>query len=206
MSSEEQIRLTTTNTLLLDALRETGNNLAWQRFCERYRPTIVRYGQSTFRLDVHDAEDAAQLALAAFHEGYLRGDYDRDRGRLRKWLFGIASNQMRQLLRKKARQREAQAPAGPQGADLMQLIPDEAALEQAWEREWRQAVYQQCMVEIRRQFNNKTVEAFELFAKDGAPAREVAEQLGITANAVYLAKQHILKRIRELLPVMEGIY
>jgi DNA-directed RNA polymerase specialized sigma24 family protein len=50
------------------------------------------------------------------------------------------------------------------------------------------------------------VEAFELFAKDGLSAQEVAEQLGMTTNAVYLAKQHILKRIRELLPYMEEAY
>ena len=206
MSCQEQIYETTTNTLLLDALRAGGDGRAWQQFCDRYRPTIVRYGVSVFRLDEHDAEDAAQQALMAFHTGFLRGEYARDRGRLRSWLFGIATNQMRQILRKKARSQETQAPIGPTGGNLLQLIPDQADLEQAWEQEWQKAVYLQCMVEVRRQFNSRTVEAFELYARDGVSAREVAERLGITTNAVYLAKQHILGRIRELLPVMETIY
>jgi RNA polymerase sigma-70 factor (ECF subfamily) len=205
--SEENIALTTTTTTeLLSALRQRGDGPVWTLFCERYRPLVSRFARKNFTLSDADAEDVAQDTLSAFHTAYRRGDYDRDRGRLRKWLFGIAANQVRTFLRKKYASKEVSSSSvsnltGPAGAIL-----DESVWERQWEEEWRQAIYQQCMVEVRRQFNAQTVEAFELFAKDGLSAQEVAEQLGMTTNAVYLAKQHILKRIRELLPYMEEAY
>jgi RNA polymerase sigma-70 factor (ECF subfamily) len=197
---------TTTSTALLEGLRSPGNHLVWHRFCERYQPTIVRYGQSAFGLGEHDAEDAAQQTLAAFHEQYMRGDYDRNRGRLRGWLFGIATNQIRQVQRKNSRRRVVSASEHLEANDIADLAADDATLEQQWEQEWQRAVYQQCMVEVRRQFNAQTVEAFEMYARDGASARDVATRFGMTVNAVYLAKQHILKRIRELLPYMDDAY
>ncbi len=197
---------TTTSTALLDGLRSRNNHHIWQHFCERYRPIIIRYGQSTFGLSEHDAEDAAQQTLAAFHEQYLRGDYERNRGRLRSWLFGIATNQIRQVWRRSTRRREIRESECTPDGRFPGLAADTGALEARWEQEWQQAVYHQCMVEVRRQFNAQTVEAFEMFARDGVPAKDVAARLGMTTNAVYLAKQHILKRIRELLPYMEEAY
>ena len=42
-----------------------------------------------------------------------------------------------------------------------------------------------------------TWEAFRRFALDGVPAGRVAEELGMTENAVLLAKSRVLKRLRE---------
>ena len=207
MDERDALELTTaTSTALLEALRDRGNQLVWHVFCQRYRRPVARYGRSAFGLTEDDAEDAAQQTLIEFHEAYLRGDYQRDRGRLRSWLFGIATYQMRQTVRKNFRRREVHAGHSGEDDVMNRLAASESVLEERWEEEWRQAIYGQCMVEVRRQFNTQTVEAFELFAKDGLTAREVAKRLGMTTNAVYLAKQHILKRIRELLPYMEEAY
>ncbi len=204
--SDIRLTTTTTGTVLLSALRDTRNHKAWHSFCQRYRPLIVRYARSSFSLSEADAEDAAQNTLEAFHRAYRRGDYDRGKGRLRHWLFGISTNQIRSLKRKKRSLREARVADMPSRTGLFESIPDAVDLEEQWEHEWRQAVYRQCMAEVQQQFNPKTVEAFTLFAKDGLSARDVAARLGITPNAVYLAKQHILKRIRELLPYVEEAF
>ena len=46
-------------------------------------------------------------------------------------------------------------------------------------------------------FNPTSWEAFRRFALDGRPAGRVAEDLGISENAVLLAKSRVLKRLRE---------
>ena len=52
---------------------------------------------------------------------------------------------------------------------------------------------------IRADFNEATWAAFWATAVEDRPANEVAAELGVTANAVYLARSRIRKRLRELL-------
>jgi DNA-directed RNA polymerase specialized sigma24 family protein len=67
-------------------------------------------------------------------------------------------------------------------------------------------VLQQCLEEVRRDVDPKSVEAFELFAWKGLSAQEVADRLGMTPNAVFIAKHRILRRIRDLAQQMEHIW
>lgn len=203
---QETLVKTTTSTDLLDGLKNPANQSAWDLFVNRYRPLVVSYAQQAFGFGHEDAEDAAQIALADFARAYQAGQYEQDKGRLRKWLFGIATRRIRNLARQKARNREVQVADASSGTGFLPRIPADDQLEQAWETEWRHAVMQQCVEEIRFQFDGKTVDAFELYVSQEVPASKVAEKLGMTENSVYLAKHHILKRIRELLPRMEEIW
>jgi RNA polymerase sigma-70 factor, ECF subfamily len=195
---------TMTSTALLEGLKAPDNSTVWLEFDNRDRPMITRYARR-FGLTDQDAQDAAQQTLIAFCDSYRQGKYDRDKGRLRIWLFGIARNQILNTRRKK-RGREVQVADASQATGFFDKVEDEDQLEQAWNEEWRQAVLRQCLEAVRKEFDGKTVEAFELFAWKGLPAQEVAEQLGMTANAVFLVKHRVMKRIRELLPAMEDIW
>ena len=55
-----------------------------------------------------------------------------------------------------------------------------------------------CLLDLmEREFEPDTVRAFRRLAVDGAPAAEVARELGTTVGAVYVAKSRVLRRIRE---------
>jgi RNA polymerase sigma-70 factor (ECF subfamily) len=79
-------------------------------------------------------------------------------------------------------------------------------LEQHWEQEWRAAVLRQCLVEIAAEVEPTTIAAFERFGLRGESAAAVAAALGMTVNAVYVAKHRVLQRVRELLPAMTEIW
>jgi RNA polymerase sigma-70 factor, ECF subfamily len=49
---------------------------------------------------------------------------------------------------------------------------------------------------VQTDFNSRTWQAFQRFDVDGEPAARVAQDLGITENAVILAKARVLKRLR----------
>ncbi len=51
----------------------------------------------------------------------------------------------------------------------------------------------------------RTWEAFRRFGVDGVPAGQVAEELGLSENAVILAKSRVLKRLREEAGELLGI-
>jgi RNA polymerase sigma-70 factor (ECF subfamily) len=192
---------TITSTLLLEQLKDPRGQTAWQQFVDRYEPMLVRYGRR-LGLREEDARDAAQEALMTFCVAYKEGKYHREKGRLRNWLFGMARNHILRLLQ--AAGKEPSPPGGrTDRTDLLAQVPAEDEWEEIWGQEWREAVVRQCLQEVRKEFDAKTVRAFELFTGQDWPAERVARELGMTENAVYLAKSRILRRIRRLIPRME---
>jgi len=188
---------------MLETLKDARNQQAWQQFVDRYRPLIVRYARR-IGIQEDDAKDAAQQTLVRFMTAYSQGKYDRQKGRLRHWLFGIAHNQVRDLLR--SRQRHVQVSDRSDQTGLFARIPAPEVFEKAWEQEWRQTLLRQCLDVVRRECDARTIQAFELVTYQGWPAQRVAEHLGMTSNAVSLARFRILKRIRELMPHLEDVW
>jgi RNA polymerase sigma-70 factor (ECF subfamily) len=191
---------TVTSTTLLEGLRDPANRTVWLDFVGRYRPLIVRYGER-LGLAAEDAEDVAQASLLAFCEAYRERRYDRERGRLREWLFGIVHNQVKNWQRRLGRQGSRSAETG--GEAIFSGLESREGQEQLWEAEWRDAVARACLEEVRREVQESTFRAFERFALEGLPAEVVAAELGLTPNAVYTAKRRVLRRVRELRPLLE---
>jgi RNA polymerase sigma-70 factor (ECF subfamily) len=191
---------TATNTALLQGLREPGDGAPWTEFVERYRPLLVAFGRRA-GLQVQDAEDLAQEVLIAFAAAYRAGRYDRDRGRLRAWLFGIARTLLANARRRRGISGAWRADAG--AGRLEEIAADGSRLEELWEEEWRGAVLAQCLREVSLEVQPVTLAAFRSFALAGRPAAEVAAELGLTENAVYGAKRRVLERVREILPLLD---
>ena len=51
-----------------------------------------------------------------------------------------------------------------------------------------------------------TFRAFVMYVLEGLPVARVAEELGLNADSVYGAKRRVLRRVRELKPLMEDIW
>lgn len=190
--------LTTTNTVLLEGLQDPGNESIWREFDARYRPVVQAFARR-LGLDDADAADAAQDTLLDFVQGYRAGKYDRDRGRLRSWIFGIARHRVADVRRQSHRRREAQ------GESVIQRLPDEGDHDRIWEEEWRNAIIRQAMTELRTttKINPKTIRAFELVAFGQRPPAEVAEELDMTVNDVYVARSRVLERLQRIIAELE---
>jgi RNA polymerase sigma-70 factor (ECF subfamily) len=50
---------------------------------------------------------------------------------------------------------------------------------------------------VRADFADKTWEAFRRFALEGRPTAAVAAELGVSENAVLLAKSRVLRRLKD---------
>jgi RNA polymerase sigma-70 factor (ECF subfamily) len=189
---------TATSATLLLGLKE-GKATVWRDYVDRYRPLLVAYGLR-MGLEPADAEDAEQEILVAFAESYRQDKFDPAKGRLRAWLFGIA-----QLILKNARRRRAKLVGREQvqRTGALEQVPGEDRWEAIWEEEWRDAVLEQALAEVRCQVTEQTYAAFQLFALQGLPADQVAERLAITQNAVFGAKRRVLERLKAILPAME---
>lgn len=190
-----------TTTTVLDRLRDAGDHSAWSGFIERYQGPIASFCRKT-GLSQEDADDVAQETMMAFLESYRRGDYQRGRGQLSQFLFGIARHKILHARRKTgAAARQFSHGAGT--SESLANVPDTDALQQAWDREWRESILMQCLARVREEVAPQTYEAFRLAGVEGLEPARIAEQLGMTRNAVFIAKHRVVTRLRQLCAACE---
>jgi RNA polymerase sigma-70 factor, ECF subfamily len=184
---------TTTTTELLDGLYEVGNRAAWSEFDRRYRPILVGFLRR-MGLNETDAADVAQETLTCFVQDYRQRKYDRQHGRLRSWLIGIARCRLGDMRRAVGRRREVRGNSAIEG------MPNEADAESIWDTEERRFMFEQAINELRQttRFNERTLEAFERVALRREPVETVAAQLGLSPQEIYNAKNRVVERLREI--------
>jgi RNA polymerase sigma-70 factor (ECF subfamily) len=184
---DEVDSVTTTSPTLLDRLRRSSAGEAWERFVELYTPLLLAWCR---RIGVTDT-DAADLTQAVFLTLYQRlpdFQYDADRS-FRAWLKTILLNAWRNQVRQRASQRGDRAVTPDD-------IPDTDPRLELDEAEYRAHLVRRAMALMRERFEPSTWRACWEFVVEERPADDVARELGLTPNAVYLAKARVLRQLR----------
>jgi RNA polymerase sigma-70 factor (ECF subfamily) len=179
----------TTSISLLERLRQPGQAEAWARFVQLYTPLLLYWARRT-GLQAQDAADLVQDVFAVLLVKLPEFTYDRNKS-FRAWLRTVAFNKWRDRARRRA------IPAvGAGEADLSELtVPD--GVNEFWESEHRQRLVARALEIMREQFQPTTWQACWEHVAQGRPATEVAAQLGISENAVYIARSRVLRRLRK---------
>jgi len=185
-----------TQPALLERLRQGSDHLAWDEFFERY--WRVLYGAARRRgCSDHTAEEIVQDVMLAVFESQDVFHYDRERGRFRDWLAALVRNKVAEHRRRPAQRVRAaggeEAPAG-----LTEMESDETLPDEIWETTFEEALLVVLLDAVRREFNPRTFQAFELSAIQGMSGSEVARLTGQTRNAVYLARRKVTQRLEQL--------
>jgi RNA polymerase sigma-70 factor (ECF subfamily) len=190
--------LAKTNSVLLAGLADPGNAAVWTEFDARYRPVIVAFA-ARLGLQPADGDELAQSALVRFAEEYRAGRYDRERGRLRSWIFGIARHCAAELRRERARL------GGMRGESALGELVGDSEAERCFDEEWRRALLRHAFAELRAgtKTDESTVRVVEMLALEQRPVAEVAAALHMTSGAVYTAKHRALASLREILDQLE---
>lgn len=190
--------LTHTTTQLLDDLHDQGNRAAWAEFDRRYRPILVAFLRR-MGLNENDAGDVAQETLTCFVQDYRLNKYDRQQGRLRSWLIGIARCRLADLQRLKRRRREQRGESAIEG------LPGEVEADSIWDAEEKRFIFEQAVAELRRtaRFNVRTIEAFDRVVLKHEPVETVSSQMDLTPQEIYNAKNRVVERLREIVKQYE---
>jgi len=185
-----------TCTTLLEQLNDL-EDAAWTGFVNHYQPVLLAIARRRGLRDDR-ADDAVQATLTTFFETYRGGRFNREKGGLKNWLLGIARNKFREALRAVANS-PAQFPETSATTGFAGRIPEsETWSDTIEEEEWERGVFAECLSRVREEVDRNTFEAFRFYGIEGLPASQVAERLGTTVNAVYIAKHRVLTRLREL--------
>lgn len=191
----------TTTTLLLEGLHDPGNQRAWQEFQERYVPIMLAFARR-LGLSESDAADVTQDGLVRFLQEYRAGQYDRQRGRLRSWLISIVRFRVADRWRLAAKDRIVA------GDTAIGQLPVDSELEALWDAEQRREILRRAFQSLRSESRlaEKTILAFERLVIDERPVADVAAELQMTANDVYVAKSRVYERLSAVVLELEAIY
>jgi RNA polymerase sigma-70 factor (ECF subfamily) len=174
---------------LLERLRQPHEQTAWGRFVELYSPLLYGWAQR-LGLQDQDARDLVQDVFTVLVQKLPEFRYDPQKS-FRAWLHTLVRNKWRDRLR-----RQAVLPVVQAAADFADReAPDN--LEAIEEAEYRTYLVQRTLELLQSEFQPTTWQAFQEYAVRGRPVPEVAQELGITANAVHLARGRVLRRVRE---------
>ena len=174
---------------LLDRLRRNDDPDAWSRFVEIYSPLLLEWARRN-RVPEADSADLVQNVLVLLLK-QMPVFERRPGGSFRGWLFTVLQNSWRDHCRSQARQPAITWGIPPEE----QAGPDPSA--EVTEIEYRNYLLRRTLRILQRDFPEPTWRAFWLHVVEGKPAAETAALVQITANAVYLARGRVLKRLRE---------
>lgn len=185
--------MTTTSITLLNRLQQSDDPQNWDRLFQLYAPLLAAWLRK-YDVQPADADDLVQEVLVVVARDLAKFDHNGRPGAFRTWLRGILVHRLKNFWRAKGRLPKS-------GSDmqqrLAQLEDPVSAISQFWNQQHDRHVASRLMASAESGFKPVTWTAFTRVAIDGEPADVVADDLGITTNAVFIAKSRVLSRLRQ---------
>lgn len=175
-----------TSPSLLARLADGRDAAAWDRFVVLYAPLLLRWSRR-LGLGEADAADFTQDVLVLLLQHVARFRYDPN-GSFRAWLKTVLLNVWRKHQRKAAR--------GPQVNGHLDHVADTDPGVYLDDAEHREHLVRRALQVAEADFEPVTWRACVEYLMKGRPADEVAAEMGISVNAVYLAKSRVLRHLR----------
>ncbi|MCB1095605.1 MAG: RNA polymerase sigma factor [Verrucomicrobiae bacterium] len=195
--------LRTRQTLLL-RIRDDGDERAWEEFLDLYAAFVFNYCRKQ-GLQQADVEDVVQEVFRAVAKSIRGFDYDPVQGTFRSWLFRVVRSKLANHFNKQKR-----LPATPGSTQLEGLANNDFEANPAeaetveWELDYRRRVFQWATERVRAEFKASTWQAFWMSAVEEKAPAMIAEELGISTGAVYIAKSRVVARLRKEVEVATG--
>jgi RNA polymerase sigma-70 factor (ECF subfamily) len=180
---------------LLDRLRSQPDADAWQRLMDLYLPLLQCWVRGQGVADA-DGEDLVQEVLTVLVRELPRFQHSGQAGAFRCWLRRITVNRLRAFWQ--SRQARPMATGDSDFVKrLEQLEDDHSELSQLWDREHDCHVLERLLNYVQPEFQPPTWLAFTRQVLDGLKPAEAAAELGLSVNAVLIAKSRVLQRLRQ---------
>jgi RNA polymerase sigma-70 factor (ECF subfamily) len=190
-----------TRSSLLVRLRDPADEEAWGHFVRVYGPVVYHFARRRWLQD-SDSADVTQDVLHAVMTGADRLEQIHRRGSLRSWLFTVAHHKVYDLQKRRQRAGQGSGESDVHAALHEQPVREE---EDAWDLEYRKQLFACAAQEVRAQCSPGHWQAFWQTAVEGRSPAAVAEALGLSVAAVYLAKSRIMARLKQRVRLWDAV-
>jgi len=179
-------------------LRQSQDKEAWDRFVALYTPFVIHLLVNRLHVPSQDVADLVQDIFVALLQALPKFDYDRKPGHFRCYLCQVCRSRVCDWQRK-------QRIAARNGTLLGVEEDDTDELEKAWEAEHNQFLVRRALEVMQAEFQPTTWRACWEFVVNGRSAADVAGELGISENAVFIARHRVIHRLQaELEGLLDG--
>jgi RNA polymerase sigma-70 factor (ECF subfamily) len=182
-----------TSTDLIERVKQR-DPLGWQRLTQLYSPLVYSWCRK-FSVPQHDAADVMQNVFRSVFSHIDTFRRDAPGYSFRSWLWTVTRNKIGDYMRSNLRHADAVG-----GTDahmrLMEVADDLSEQSVSYDGQGKTSLLHVIKV-VQAEFEDRTWQAFWRTAIDEIPTQQVAEELGISVNAVRLGKSRVLRRLRE---------
>jgi RNA polymerase sigma-70 factor (ECF subfamily) len=140
-------------------------------------------------LQLADRDDLTQRVLEVLVRQLPSFRHNGRTGAFRAWLRGITVNLLREFWRDR--------PTPVTDSVLEQLSDPGGRLSRVWDEQHDRHVLHTLLEQVQLEFTEATWAAFHRTAVDRVPPRQVAEELGMSINSVFVAKARVVARLRQ---------
>lgn len=183
-----------TQPSLLVRLKDAHDREAWERFVDLYAPLVFAFVRKR-GLQEADAADLTQDVLRQVALSAKSLVYDPKRGSFRSWLFTVVRNRLTDHWRANGRRDAATGDSSQWRAVTDGLLSTDDSAD--WDAEYERQLFHYAARLIRVDFSNATWNAFWQSAVEGRDGKTIAEELGLSVAAVYLAKGRVMTRLKQ---------
>jgi RNA polymerase sigma factor (sigma-70 family) len=199
-----------TNTVLLGwtqeylrslLVKDAGDSilaLAWDEFYRIYDDLLRRFAaaRGLKGQDVDDCLQAVWMEIAARLTDFERPEM---RPGLRSWLYTLVRSESCDLLKRRARQKV-------ESLDVARHVPAVASPDplEAMERQWKQALLQTMLQEIRHEVSATNWRLLEMRFMLGSDVAQVAADLGLSSEEVRYRQRRLLNKLRRRAAALTG--
>ena len=171
---------------------------AWEQFVHLYSPLVYMWCRRA-RLQQADAEDVGQQVFLAVARSIRSFRRDRPGDTFQGWLRTIARSKIAEFFRQQGRNPAAEG--GSNGRQRLESTPDLQHLDDGPDsmQQEKQLLVQRALQLMQSEFEDKTWRAYLMLVQDEKSPADTAAALGMTVNAVYLARVRVQRRLREQL-------
>jgi len=177
---------------LLERIRDCTDVAAWAEFVNSYQPVLTAFVR---RRGVYPADvpDVVQEILARLARALARFEYDPARGRFQTWLWRVTCNAASNWIQQRVSRARVEAEW------CRHRSTDTGGPDAVGERDRSKALraLDLILAEVRKATSPATWACFEGQVLRGRPAPELAAELGISTNAVYVNACRVRARVRE---------
>ena len=182
-----------TQVSLLKRVRDTSDAESWREFYGVYQPLLLSYARSK-GLQESDARDVAAEVFVKLYQTMPTFELDHSKGRFRTWLWRVTMNAITDWRRGRPDEKGMKTDFDPPGESS-------GATDELCELEYRRRILQVAVEQLREQIQSKhpnTWACYERHVIQNRPAADVAAELGLTANNVYVHASRVQKKLRDL--------
>jgi RNA polymerase sigma-70 factor (ECF subfamily) len=186
-----------TRVSLLQRVRDHSDNTAWTQFFAIYNPLLTAYVRKQ-GLPAQEAADVVQDVFAKLVPAMAKFQLDSQRGRFRSWLWRVTHNALADWARRQSIRNRAE-----KGWIDQQPRENDTGSTEEWNDFYHRRMMEVAIERVRAVTQPATWACFDRKILAGRPAAQVAAELDVSTNVVYVNASRVLAKVREEMAILE---